>query len=91
MNLTPANWKKSEVTENKQFVTVGMRLYSAGSEWCKVTEVEGDEMKVRFEDDDAGEFDEWFNMNDLQLGWQFSNKDREFIEAVCGKEIIPVW
>jgi len=48
-------------------------------------------MKVRFEDDDAGEFDEWFNMNDLQLGWQFSNKDREFIEAVSGKEIISVW
>jgi len=32
MNLTPANWKKSEVTENKQFVTTGMKLYSAGSE-----------------------------------------------------------
>jgi hypothetical protein len=82
MNLTPANWKKSEVTENKQFVTVGMKLRAPGSEWCKVTEIEGDNIKVRFEDDNAGEFDEWYNLNDLQIGWAFTNKDKEYIELV---------
>ena len=82
MNLTPANWEKSEVTNNKNFVATGMRLYSAGSVWCVVTEVRGDKIKVRFEDDTTGEFDEWFDMNDLQIGWEFSNRDREFIEAI---------
>ena len=83
MNLTPANWKKSEVTEYKDYVKAGMRLFSPASGACKVLEVETDNMLVHFEDDDAGEFDEWFNMNDLQLSWSFSRKDKEFIELIA--------
>jgi hypothetical protein len=84
MNLTPTNWKKSEVTENKQYIQEGMRLFTPASGPCKVMEVSGDNMKVHFEDDNTGEYDEWFNMNDLQLSWSLSRKDLEFIEAVKG-------
>lgn len=82
MNLTPANWKKSEVTENKQYIKSGMRLFTPNSGPCKVLEINGEDMKIRLEEDETDEFDEWFDMNDLQIGWSISRKDLEFIEAV---------
>lgn len=82
MNLTPANWKKSEVTENKQYVEIGMRLYTPGSNWVTVIERNDNEILVREDNDPTGEWDNWYNLDDLQIGWNFSNKDMQFIEAI---------
>lgn len=69
----------SEVTKNKSLVVVGMNLFTQGGELCEVIEINGDNMKVRFEDDLIGEFDSWFDMNQLQLGWSFLEKDKAFM------------
>jgi hypothetical protein len=71
MNLTPKNWKKSEVEEQKERVVVGTKLIY--SDMCnfrrfEVTEVEGTLLTLV---DDEGQID-YADMDSLQIGWSFS-------------------
>lgn len=71
MNLTPKNWKKSEVEEQKERVAVGTKLIYC--DMCNfqrftVTEIDGTLMTLIDED---GQTD-YADMDSLQIGWSFS-------------------
>lgn len=82
MNLTPSNWPKSEITIYKSFIKKGMRLFPTGGGAGQVMGVDGDSFLFRSEDDINGEWEEWYNADDLQLGWSFTMKDLDFIKAI---------
>lgn len=71
MNITPKNWKKSEVTEQKERVEVGTKLTYCDScnfqRWT-VTEKDGDLITIVTEDG----FEEYKDLDALQIGWEFS-------------------
>ncbi len=85
MNLTPNDMKKSVVTEKKNLVIVGTSLYTSGSEFVKVIERDGDQVLVNAEDDTSHDFDEWFDLNNLQVGWQFARQDNWLNQAELQK------
>ena len=81
MNLTPTNWKKSEVTENKEFVKVGMTLFFTDPCQCERFEVMAvNEKSMTVRDATGEEFEKDFD--GLQIGWSFTSKDLEFIELI---------
>jgi hypothetical protein len=63
-----------------------MRLH-APSDHGTVIERSGDMILFRSWDDPEGTWDNWYNLNDLQIEWRFYNKDREYIEAVNKKSL----
>lgn len=75
MNLSPKSLQ-SVVTKNKNLVEVGTHLYcGVSSEFFTVDERNGDMVLLNAEDDTNHEFDNWFDLNDLQTSFQFARSD----------------
>lgn len=72
MNLTPKNWKKSEVEEQQDRVVVGTKLIYSDMCNYRTFTVAAIEDSLMILIDEDGEMDS-ADIEGLQIGWSFSS------------------